>query len=268
MTDDNIPTAAESPLAKLLSLGITPGVELPQKQTLALPVEMRNALRVAWVAQLGTTPTDAALCVLMAQWAEETGRGAKCWNWNCGNMKYPSHVQSGVEQIPLGSCGDWQWYPAGEVLPNGHEITLYPPNRGACWYAYRTLPEGVAAYLSKLRARYLPAWQYVVAGDPAGFVRRIKQLGYFTASEQLYEHAVVSLWNEYMRLPKTGHSTLGPGRANPTADVVLLQKTLGGLAADGKWGPKTYAAVLAFQAQHGLMPDGVVGPLTWAALGV
>jgi len=39
-----------------------------------------------------------------------------------------------------------------------------------------------------------------------------------------------------------------------------------GVVADGNFGPKTEAAVRAFQRDHGLVPDGIVGPQTWATL--
>ena len=52
------------------------------------------------------------------------------------------------------------------------------------------------------------------------------------------------------------------------AQTELLQRgyDLGSYGADGKFGQKTYEAVLAFQRDWNLVQDGVVGPKTWAML--
>jgi hypothetical protein len=50
--------------------------------------------------------------------------------------------------------------------------------------------------------------------------------------------------------------------------VKVLQRNLGGLTADGIFGPKTTDAVRKFQRSKKLTADGIVGPKTWAALGL
>ena len=51
-----------------------------------------------------------------------------------------------------------------------------------------------------------------------------------------------------------------------SGEFVKKVQTKVGVAADGVYGPKTEAAVRAFQSAHGLAPDGIVGPKTWRAL--
>ncbi len=65
-------------------------------------------------------------------------------------------------------------------------------------------------------------------------------------------------------LAYTQSVTLRQGSTGP--QVVALQQALGGLTADGNFGPLTNAAVVAYQTANGLTPDGVVGPATGAAL--
>lgn len=61
-----------------------------------------------------------------------------------------------------------------------------------------------------------------------------------------------------------GRPTLKKGSKGP--DVVYLQQKVG-TTADGDFGPKTHAAVVAFQTSKGLVADGIVGPKTWKAIG-
>lgn len=65
-----------------------------------------------------------------------------------------------------------------------------------------------------------------------------------------------------------GGPNLRNGSTGP--DVTNLQNQLNQygyhIAVDGRFGPETQAAVLAFQGSHGLTQDGVVGPLTLAQL--
>ncbi|MFO0744590.1 MAG: peptidoglycan-binding domain-containing protein [Myxococcota bacterium] len=61
------------------------------------------------------------------------------------------------------------------------------------------------------------------------------------------------------------------GAIAPGATLADIQARLNALgyacgAADGVMGPRTRAAIIAFQRDHHLDPDGVVGPLTRAAL--
>ncbi len=50
------------------------------------------------------------------------------------------------------------------------------------------------------------------------------------------------------------------------ADVLYLQNKLG-VNPTGPFGPKTQAAVVAFQKKHKLKADGIVGPVFWSKLG-
>jgi len=49
--------------------------------------------------------------------------------------------------------------------------------------------------------------------------------------------------------------------------VAALQRRLGGLKADGQFGPTTRARVVAFQRAHHLTTNGIVGSAEWRALG-
>lgn len=54
-------------------------------------------------------------------------------------------------------------------------------------------------------------------------------------------------------------------RRGDSGDHVKAVQAKVGVNPDGKFGPRTEAAVRKFQRDHGLVPDGIVGPKTWKA---
>lgn len=55
-------------------------------------------------------------------------------------------------------------------------------------------------------------------------------------------------------------------RRGATGKLVEQVQKVVGVPVDGTFGPKTEAAVRAFQRSRGLVPDGIIGPQTWADL--
>ena len=55
-------------------------------------------------------------------------------------------------------------------------------------------------------------------------------------------------------------------RRGATGDLVKQVQAKLNVDVVGNFGPKTEAAVRAFQREHNLTPDGIIGPATWAAL--
>jgi peptidoglycan hydrolase-like protein with peptidoglycan-binding domain len=56
-------------------------------------------------------------------------------------------------------------------------------------------------------------------------------------------------------------------RGEPATPAVLYLQNKLGVSPTGPFGPKTHAAVVAFQKKHKLVADGIVGPKTWGLLG-
>jgi hypothetical protein len=65
-----------------------------------------------------------------------------------------------------------------------------------------------------------------------------------------------------------GGRMLAVGSSGPAVAQCQELLTAAGftVTSDGVFGPRTRAAVVAFQSSRGLDPDGIVGPLTWGAL--
>jgi peptidoglycan hydrolase-like protein with peptidoglycan-binding domain len=65
--------------------------------------------------------------------------------------------------------------------------------------------------------------------------------------------------NQSAVVPYPGHSL---NRGSTGKDVERVQRAIG-VNPDGVFGPKTEAAVRAYQQRHGLSVDGIVGPQSW-----
>src|SRR5690606_307978 len=139
--------------------------------------------------RLNSEPSNAALSVLLAQSALETGHWKHSYCFNLGNAKATASWD-----------GDWCFYFADEIVPAtraeialalraprtdgkaGHDVvvtpisngrahvTLYPDHEWCRFRAFETLQAGADDYLALLHERFAPAWSAVESGDPRTFV--------------------------------------------------------------------------------------------------
>jgi hypothetical protein len=139
---------------------------------------------------MGKSPSFGHVAVLTAQSALESGRWKSMHRNNPGNIKASSTYEYLYCQF---RCNE---------LINGKLEWFDPPHPQTNFRAFLDLEVGTLDYLRFLsqRVRYASAWEAAKRGDPAAFVHALKIAGYFTASEGPYLKAVVSLFNEYVRL--------------------------------------------------------------------
>lgn len=190
---------------------------IPAQRIPASIPEVYAALQKAWEKKLGAPGDKNSVCILLAQWAFETGRGKAMWNFNLGNQK----------GRPDGSDGrSWTFFACNEILPdklaqsylakagqrrdggpgldtvitsssNGNSTVWFYPNHVACCFrAYDTLQEGADDYFDLIYKRFASCWPAVVAGDPAQFSHLLKKARYYTADESHYTRSLVSIYLE------------------------------------------------------------------------
>lgn len=149
-----------------------------------------RAIRAGLETLFGKTPSDAHVAVLTAQSALESGRWKSMHRNNPGNIKASDTYEYLYCQFRCNEVigGKVQWFD--------------PPHPQTNFRAFMDLDTGVLDYLRFLsgRPRYSSSWHAAESGDPTLFVHALKNAGYFTADEAPYRRAVVSLFNEYMRL--------------------------------------------------------------------
>lgn len=165
---------------------------VPLTRTTFTRAEFARALLRAWRVLWSLYPTKAAAGVVWAQYALETGRGAACWNANLGNVKVTEdQARAGVPYTMLPNT--WE-------IIGGKRVVFQPPHPATWFRAFETLDEGMLHHLRFLaETRYRPAWGLVEAGDPDGFARRLRALGYYTAPADDYARGLRGLHAEWMR---------------------------------------------------------------------
>jgi hypothetical protein len=159
--------------------------------------EAAQAIESAWTSVMGEPPGQSTVAVLTAQWAHETDRGRAMLNYNFGGIKGTG--PSGLSA----SYGTKEGSGASQV-----HIT-------DTFRAYRTPEEGAKDYVSLLARRFPKAVDAAKAGDPAGFVRALKERGYFTGDETAYRNNVSLLSAQALEQGFDAVST--PGSPTPAS---------------------------------------------------
>lgn len=186
-----------------------------------------NALGYCWVQLFNQPAEKESLLVLMAQSALETGRWKYIHNYNLGNAKsvdgdgrdFSFYACNEIFPLPVAAA-----YEAGSTSEHPAKITekrsdgkavvwFYPEHPGCRFRSYQVVREdgtidewtslihGMTDYLGLLHDRFRSAWERVLDGDAAGFVDQLHAHGYFTADLAGYKNSVVSLFNEFRKLP-------------------------------------------------------------------
>lgn len=187
--------------------------QLVAKKTSVSSQDMFTALGTAWEHYLHSNPTMEQLCILVAQFAFETGWGSSMFNYNIGNAKSRD-----------GDGRDYTFYECNEILDstyaqklsasqpaNGRvEIRSSTGNKSAVWFypehpfcrfrAFTSLALGAVDYLDLIINHFgdvveeKNAWSKVIAADVVGFCHALKLKGYYTDGENDYTTKVSAIY--------------------------------------------------------------------------
>lgn len=171
--------------------------------------EAESAMRAALGSTIGARPRDEVLALALAKSALETGRWRAIWNSNWGNVKAGEAYAGMFTAITLNEVlgGKVVWFaPEGQLVGGrgsalaGNRWDVPPGHPQTRMRAYANRYDGAYAYVDFVSGlkRYAASWQALLAGEPASYVRELKRSGYFTADEEPYRKAVVSLHKEFL----------------------------------------------------------------------
>jgi N-acetyl-anhydromuramyl-L-alanine amidase AmpD len=127
--------------------------------------------------------------------------------------------------------------------------------------AYR---RGVAALLGRIGVTSAMCCAHREYALPAG--RKIDPLFNMDAFRRQVDDIMLGTVTVPQQIPAAdghGRRTLTRGARG---DTVRTIQDIVGVPADGRFGPRTEAAVRVFQRESGIVPDGIAGPETWAKI--
>lgn len=216
---------------------VTKGAESTRVRPTRTPLsaeQASEALSHAWTRTFGEPPNKATLAILTAQWSHETGRGESMFNYNFGGIK-----GTGPSGLTVAQRTREGWGATSETIVDNFR-------------AYQTPEEGALDYIALLNRRYGGALDAAREGDPEGFVRELKQRGYFTGNEQLYGRSIARLAQQAL---DQGVGLLGAG--GPLPDRELLSRRVEFTPGARPTGPSSSFLDFGFAAGLGEMMDGV-----------
>lgn len=156
---------------------------VPTKRTTPSKAEFARAALLASPAL-----TKEGLGILYAHFAGETSKGVHCYNWNLGNVKH----YKGSPRDYIALKGVWE-------IVNGKRVELAQSDPGSWFQAFTSLDDGMSSFIQrKQTGRYAGAWPYVLAGDPEGYARALREKGYYTAPLADYMRSMRVHFNAWM----------------------------------------------------------------------
>jgi len=184
-------------------------------RAVATPVTKEDCMKVlrsAWIKQHGSPPKDGAIRLMTTQWGLETTWGKAGYCYNLGNIR-------------AGKDADYMYIGGNEII-DGKVVwfSADKPSDLAKFRAFRSLDSAAEYYVAFL-GRKAPVMEVLKGScDPLGFVKALRQVGYFTDTVEHYSKTFLKVYKAIEALavpppgPVSGYATLTP---DPEGDPAL-----------------------------------------------